>query len=371
MRPTGARGRGACGRRAWAAAALVAGLAWASPARAQGTGGKVAAEALFEEGRKLVAAGNFADACPKFASSQRLDPSPGTLLNLASCYEKLGRSATAWATYREAASAANAAGRAEYVATAQRHADALVPKLAHATVTVAQPVDGLQVTRDGNRVDRGEWGLTVPIDAGQHTIEASAPAHKPWTSTVDVPQDGANVSVTIPALEALPVEPAPPPPVAGPPGAGANGAAGGVGGPGVVPGGGDAAGSVGHGQRVVGVVIGSMGIAGLAVASVFSVIAKNKYNDSLGNCAQSDPNRCNQDGVNQRNDARDAGNVASVAVSVGAAALLGGVVVWLTAPQAPSGAASASASLASSASASSLRVGIAPTLGGAVLQGTW
>ena len=71
-----------------------------APARAQAptSTDKVAAEALFEEGRRLVAAGSFVDACPKFADSQRLDPSPGTLLNLASCYEKLGRSATAWAT---------------------------------------------------------------------------------------------------------------------------------------------------------------------------------------------------------------------------------------------------------------------------------
>src|SRR5262249_43356511 len=75
-------------------------------ARAQSN--KVAAEALFEEGRRLMSEGKVADACPKFADSQSLDPSPGTLLNLASCYEKMGMTATAWATYREAASLASA-----------------------------------------------------------------------------------------------------------------------------------------------------------------------------------------------------------------------------------------------------------------------
>lgn len=343
MRPTGSLVRGVC------AAALVAGLTCAATARAQAPGGndKVAAEALFEDGRRLAAAGNYADACPKFADSQRLDPSPGTLLNLASCYEKLGRSATAWATYKEAASAANAAGRSEYVATAQRHAEVLSPKLAHLTMQVPQPVEGLQITRDGVRIDRAEWGLAIPIDAGAHAVEASAPGHKPWSTSVDVPQDGAQASVTVPALEALPVEatptPVPPPPVTPPvnPPQPVDTSTGGV-------------------QRAIGAIIGAAGIAGLGLGTVFAVIAKNKYNDSLPNCRPDDPNTCNSTGVSTRNDARDAGNVASIALGVGAAALVGGAVIWLTAPHAGSPPASGSA-----------RIGIAPALGGAVLQGAW
>ena len=59
---------------------LVAGVALASMviealAHADGTGDeKAAAQVLFEQGRALVERGAFADACPKFAESQRLDP---------------------------------------------------------------------------------------------------------------------------------------------------------------------------------------------------------------------------------------------------------------------------------------------------------
>src|SRR5580658_6771444 len=111
----------------------------------------VTAEALFEDGRQLVMQGKYDDACPKFAASERLDPSTATLLNLASCYERQGRTATAWATYREAA---NAAGRNDYLTTAERHASGLESSLARLTITVEQPVEGLHLERDGVAVER-------------------------------------------------------------------------------------------------------------------------------------------------------------------------------------------------------------------------
>jgi serine/threonine-protein kinase len=313
------------------------------------SGGKVAAEALFEQGRSLMTDGKFADACPKFADSQRLDPSPGTLLNLANCYEKLGRTATAWATYREAASAANAQGRADYVASAQRHADTLAPRLAKLTTTVSQPADGLQVRRDGVEVAHAEWGVPIPIDAGSHTIEASAPGHKPWSQAVDVPQDGAQVSVAVPPLEAAPMPATPPP---GPATAGQP----------LPPAPAPAADtSTGSGQRIAGIVVGGVGIVGLGLSGLFAALAKGKYNDSLGNCPTS-ANVCTQTGVNQRNDALTDGNVATVAFGVGAAALVGGAVLWFTAPSA-------------NPSTPSGRLGVSPLVGagtgGALLQGSW
>jgi len=101
---------------------------------------KVTAEALFEEGRRLVAAGSFAEACPKFADSERLDPSPARCST-----RQLLREAGALRPRRGRRTARpraphNAATH-EYLATAQRHAEALAPTLARLTVTVAQPVE--------------------------------------------------------------------------------------------------------------------------------------------------------------------------------------------------------------------------------------
>ncbi len=347
-------GTGARALATWAAICVLtaAPASLAQQAAPGGSNDKVAAEALFEQGRTLVAQGKYAEACPRFADSERLDPSSGTLLNLANCYEKLGRTATAWATYREAASAASAAGRADYLGVAQRHADSLAPKLAKLTATVTQAVDGMVVRRDGVEMPRSEWGAPIPIDSGSHTVEAEAPGYKTWSTDIDVPQDGALVTVTVPALEAVPVQPAPPTPApstATGPTEAPTGAAVGTD---------TTSGSVGNGQRVTGIVIGAIGLAGLGASALFAVLAKNTYDDSLKNCQPNNPGLCNGTGVSQRNDARTDGNVASVAFGVGAAALVGGVVVWLTAPRASSQVGAAS-------------LVVAPTLGGAVVQGAF
>ena len=73
--------------------ALLALVTLARPAVAQSTSDKAAAQAQFDEARKLLKMGDTAAACDKLAESQRLEPAVGTLLNLATCYEKLGRTA--------------------------------------------------------------------------------------------------------------------------------------------------------------------------------------------------------------------------------------------------------------------------------------
>src|SRR4051794_31792523 len=80
------------------------------------------AQALFDDGRRLMNEGHYAEACPKLAASQKLDPGAGTLLNLATCYEKNSQFASAWATFKEAAAASHSSGHADWETAARGRA---------------------------------------------------------------------------------------------------------------------------------------------------------------------------------------------------------------------------------------------------------
>jgi hypothetical protein len=85
-------------------------IALQAGAQGKSGGNRAAAEALFNQGRDLMTAGKFTEACPKFEASQQLDPGLGTMLNLAECYEKTGRSSgggqSAWHSGRSGATPA-------------------------------------------------------------------------------------------------------------------------------------------------------------------------------------------------------------------------------------------------------------------------
>src|SRR5262249_6130177 len=100
--------------------ALVALFAFAAgSARAQSSGEDVAAaQALFEDGKRLMQARNYEEACPKLVESQRLDPGGGTLLAIGLCHEGQGRTATAWADFNVALTEARKDRRADREAAA-------------------------------------------------------------------------------------------------------------------------------------------------------------------------------------------------------------------------------------------------------------
>jgi hypothetical protein len=164
------------------------------------------AETLFEQGRQLLAEGRYKEACPKFAESQRLAPAAGTALNLASCYDKQGLSASAWGMYREAISLSVASAQTVREQFARDRAAELEPKLIKLVVAVSSQEAGLELRRDGIAMTHAQWGTPIPIDPGEHTVEASAPGKKKWSKTIQANAEGQTMTLTVPGLEDAPAE---------------------------------------------------------------------------------------------------------------------------------------------------------------------
>src|SRR5437016_4621333 len=131
-------------------------------AQAQPSGSDIAtAQALFEDGKRLMQQGKYAEACPKLVESQRLDPGGGTLLAIALCHEGEGKTATAWADFNIALTEARKDKHANREAAATDHIKALDAKLTKARIVVAKKIDGLEVRRDGTLVGEAQWGTPL------------------------------------------------------------------------------------------------------------------------------------------------------------------------------------------------------------------
>jgi hypothetical protein len=193
---------------ATALAALAASLLIVPAARAQ-TEDQAAARAMFEEGRALMKAGQYAAACPKLEAARKLYTSAGILLNLADCHEKIGRTASAWAEFGEAATVATRTNRGEDAEEARRRKAALEASLARIVIRVALPTPGLVVKRDGAILADATWGASLPVDPGAHTVNAEAPGFQPWSTSVTIATPGQTATVDVPQLTPSPVAAAP------------------------------------------------------------------------------------------------------------------------------------------------------------------
>lgn len=175
-----------------------------------------AAQTAFDEAMKLMGEGRPAEACPKFAAAQRLDPGMATQFRLAQCYEKIGRLASAWANYVEVADAAKAAKSKEREAVARARVAALGPRLSRLTIVVPPALatlQGLEIKRDGSLVDNALWGTAIPVDPGEHLVVTTAPGKKPWQGKGTATEEPTRLAVTIPPLEDLPPSPVMPKPL--------------------------------------------------------------------------------------------------------------------------------------------------------------
>jgi serine/threonine-protein kinase len=204
--------------------AIVVAAAWMlgtpAPVRAQAGERAATAEDLFRQALQLTRQGRFAEACPRFAESHRLDPAFGALMNLAACYEKTGRTASAWQAYVDAADLARDKGQRARADSARKKANVLAPRLVRIEIRLGAGMDaaGLEITRNGKPVDPALVGNAVPVDPGSYAIVAARRGAEPWKASVSATEPGKTIvvevtgpiaSAPVAVPDAPPVRPAP------------------------------------------------------------------------------------------------------------------------------------------------------------------
>jgi PEGA domain len=162
-------------------------------------GDRAAADALFQEARKLVKAGDYTAACPKFEASFALYPSAGTMLNIGDCHKQENKLATAWGDYRRAIvliREAPGSMRQEQEDAAMKEISALEPRLPKLRLVISRPPAGLKVLRDGKELPVATLGEALVADPGPHEVRASAPGYPSVTRSVTL-EEGKTATVEI------------------------------------------------------------------------------------------------------------------------------------------------------------------------------
>jgi hypothetical protein len=270
------------------------------------------AQQAFQEGRELMAAGKVAQACPKFAAAAQLSQTAGVRLNLAECYAKLGKTASAWAKADEALAIADRAGDAAAAGVARDQMAALKPKLSYLTLAVDRDTapPGFEVRLDGEKLPDAVWGTAFPVDPGEHQATATAPGRQPWSSRTTVTGAGVQASVTVPSLAVQ----------ASAPRAESSQEHG-------ASGGGWSRGTV----HALALASGGLGLVGLGVGAWFGLQAssqKSQYEQHKVNGACVDE-QC----VTISKDAVSSATVSTVGFVAGGVLAAAGLALWVTAPE--------------------------------------
>lgn len=280
---------------------VVVTVACATSAHAQSASEAATATELFNAGRDLMREGRLAEACPKLAESARLDAKVGTLGKLAECDEKTGHLADAYAHWQQALNLARVAhdDREPLVREELARLDAVVPRV---RLTSAGHERGLTVRVDALEVSGAALDVPFAIDPGSHAVTASSPGKKPWSGSFTAKADGSTATVAIPALEDAPES--------------------------------ASAAPSGSPLRTAALLTAGAGIVAFGVGTAFGLTAKSKRDESNapGGCRGND---CPPAAAALRNDARTAGDTATVAFLVGGALVAAGVTLWLVAPRSP------------------------------------
>jgi tetratricopeptide (TPR) repeat protein len=276
-------------------------------------GDKGKADALFKHGKKLMDEKKYADACQAFEQSMKLDPQIGTELNVGRCFEEWGKLGRALRAYQTAEKMAKAASddRTPKIDELITQLDAQVPRL---TIHVPDGADTSSVTVDGEHVE--SFSDPIVLDPGPHTIEYATARGKKKSKVVPLERGGSSeITLELPAKQAdhtTATTTTPPPP------------------PTHV----DETPDPGRGYRLGAYALGGVGVAAIGVSTYLTIAAKSKYNDALKDHCGGMTNGCDDIGLKDTHDARHQANIGTIVFIGGAAAIAGGIVLYLVQPKA-------------------------------------
>jgi hypothetical protein len=279
-------------------------------ALAQSDAKRGTARELTIEGYALLEKKDFAAAAERFERAEVLFHAPTILLGLARAYVGLGKLMSAQEAYSRVAHETVPPNASEAfvnaVSDAQRELAALAPRVPGLVVIVKGPSEP-KVTIDGADVPRAALGVKWPVNPGKHTVKVTAPGFFPREANVTI-AEGKTEPVSI----ELQVDPSYEPPRDG----------------------GAASPPFWSGRRIAGAALGGVGIAGAIAGAVAGGLTLAKASSAKAHCQEAgSAMACDPTGLSVRADARTLANVANVALAVGGASVVAGVVLFATAPK--------------------------------------
>jgi hypothetical protein len=162
----------------------------------------------FAQGVTHFEAARYVQALEEFRRTYQLRNHPAVLVNLANCYERLGRYPEAVLHFERYLAESTGLTAAQRSATEQALEDAR-GHVGEIILAISPP--GAVVKVDGREVGRSPFSRPLVVPSGRHRLEASAPGRRTVTHELTVePRLTNQWQVTL-----LPVGAAPPPPAAG------------------------------------------------------------------------------------------------------------------------------------------------------------
>lgn len=275
-----------------------------APSGAQPTEAELAAaRQIFNDGKDLEKANDWAGALAKFKKVAEVKTTPQVRYHMALCEENLGHAVAALNGYEAAVGLAKQPGTngADVLENAPPRIEALRKKIAKLHLVVNGKVISSRVLLDKQPIASALFNTDIPIDPGQHKVEVETDGQVVQRRSVSLAeQETGTVEFTIddkePAVEPTTSPTAPPPPPPGP-------------------------------SRTPVWVAGGVGVAGLVATGVFAVLRQVAITRLQDDCPTQ--TNCTPADKPIQNDASNYSYAADISIAVAGAGVITAVVLYV------------------------------------------